>query len=350
MRKRIIPLMTVLCLLLCLLPSAAFAAETGGTVDTSRSYNFELTAERGQTEVKAAPGDIITVSLVLRRTDSAETAPMYGMQTEIEYDDTFLQLVQSSVMTASGVRWNDLGRRTGGRAFYLNFVSFKGGETWEPEVLVGSFQMKVLGTSGVSSLTPVNTMVPTQDGMGRYAAEDNAVTVIVSTECTVSFESNGGTDVPSQTVHYGDKVKKPADPTRKGYHLEGWYSNLDRTEKWDFDTDVVKGNLTLYANWAEGAAGGSGVWWLIGGAVLLALLLLLLLLLLGKKRVHFETNGGTALEDVSVKRGDVIGEVMTPMKPGAVFGGWFADKALTKPWDTQHDAVQSSMTLYARWL
>lgn len=37
-------------------------------------------------------------------------------------------------------------------------------------------------------------------------------------------------------------------------------------------------------------------------------------------------------------------------KPGAVFGGWFADKALTKPWDTQHDAVQSSMTLYARWL
>ena len=222
MKKRIIPLMTVLCLLLCLLPSAAFAAETGGTVDTSRSYNFELTAERGQTEVKAAPGDIITVSLVLRRTDSAETAPMYGMQTEIEYDDTFLQLVQSSVMTASGVRWNDLGRRTGGRAFYLNFVSFKGGESWEPEVLVGSFQMKVLGTSGVSSLTPVNTMVPTQDGMGRYAAEDNAVTVIVSTECTVSFESNGGTDVPSQIVHYGDKVKKPADPTRKGYHLEGW--------------------------------------------------------------------------------------------------------------------------------
>ena len=65
MKKRIIPLMTVLCLLLCLLPSAAFAAETGGTVDTSRSYNFELTAERGQTEVKAAPGDIITVSLVL---------------------------------------------------------------------------------------------------------------------------------------------------------------------------------------------------------------------------------------------------------------------------------------------
>lgn len=115
MRKRIIPLLAALCLLLCLLPSAALAAETDGTVDQSRSYNFVLTAEKGQTEVQATTGEVITVTLVLKRTDSAESADMYGMQTEIEYDDTFLQLVEGSVMTASGVRWNDLGRRTGGR-------------------------------------------------------------------------------------------------------------------------------------------------------------------------------------------------------------------------------------------
>ena len=40
MKKRIIPLLTVLCLLLCLLPSAAFAAETGGPVATRPSDNF----------------------------------------------------------------------------------------------------------------------------------------------------------------------------------------------------------------------------------------------------------------------------------------------------------------------
>ena len=49
MRKRIIPLLAALCLLLCLLPSAALAAEADGTVDQSRSYNFVLTAEKGQT-------------------------------------------------------------------------------------------------------------------------------------------------------------------------------------------------------------------------------------------------------------------------------------------------------------
>lgn len=348
MRKRIFTLLAALCLLLCLLPTAAFASQTGSKTDESRSYNFDLSVG-GASEVRATTGETITVTLVLKRTDAQESADMYGMQTEIEYDGTFLQLVDGSVMTAPGIRWSDLGRRTGGRAFYLNFVSFKGGEAWEPEVVVGSFQMKVIGTKGVSQLIPTNTLVSTQDGMAGYTVKDNSVSVIVTTDCTVTFESNGGTEVPSQTVQYGEKVKKPEDPIREGYHLEGWYRDLDRTQKWDFHKDTVKGNMTLYANWAEGVAAGSATWWIIGGVGLLALLLILLALL-GKKKVRFETSGGTELEAVSVKRGSVIGEVMTPTKPGAVFGGWYADQALTKPWDTQKDPVRSNMTLYARWM
>ena len=238
MRKRIFTLLAALCLLLCLLPTAAFASQTGGKTDESRSYNFDLSVG-GAYEVRATTGETITVTLVLKRTDAQESTDMYGMQTEIEYDDTFLQLVDGSVMTAPGIRWSDLGRRTGGRAFYLNFVSFKGGEAWEPEVVVGSFQMKVIGTAGVSQLAPTNTLVSTQDGMAGYAVKDNSVSVIVTTDCTVTFESNGGTEVPSQTVQYGEKVKKPEDPIREGYHLEGWYRDLDRTQKWDFHKDTV---------------------------------------------------------------------------------------------------------------
>lgn len=133
-------------------------------------------------------------------------------------------------------------------------------------MVVGSFQMKVIGTKGVSQLIPTNTLVSTQDGMAGYTVKDNSVSVIVTTDCTVTFESNGGTEVPSQTVQYGEKVKKPEDPIREGYHLEGWYRDLDRTQKWDFHKDTVKGNMTLYANWAEGAAAGSVTWWIIGGA------------------------------------------------------------------------------------
>lgn len=124
MRKRIFTLLAALCLLLCLLPTAAFASQTGSKTDESRSYNFDLSAG-GASEVRATTGETITVTLVLKRTDAQESADMYGMQTEIEYDDTFLQLVDGSVMTAPGhplERFMPPHRR---RAFYLNFVSFR---------------------------------------------------------------------------------------------------------------------------------------------------------------------------------------------------------------------------------
>ena len=44
MRKRIFTLLAALCLLLCLLPTAAFASQTGSKTDESRSYNFDLSA------------------------------------------------------------------------------------------------------------------------------------------------------------------------------------------------------------------------------------------------------------------------------------------------------------------
>jgi len=79
MRKRIFTLLAALCLLLCLLPTAAFASQTGGKTDESRSYNFDLSVG-GASEVRATTGETITVTLVLKRTDAQENADMYGMQ------------------------------------------------------------------------------------------------------------------------------------------------------------------------------------------------------------------------------------------------------------------------------
>ena len=70
---------------------------------------------------------------------------------------------------------------------------------------------------------------------------------------TVTFNTNGGSAVESQTGKvYGDKVTKPADPTREGYALLGWYQDEDFTEAWDFDTDTLCWReTTLYAKWEE---------------------------------------------------------------------------------------------------
>ena len=204
MKQRIFTrLLCLVLVLVCALPALAWAE------DTSRSYDFDLSVG-GQQEVRAAAGETVTVTLVLKRTDRAESAEMYGMQTEILYDDSFFKLVEGSIMTAPGVRWSDMGRRTGGRAFYLNFVSFSGGEPWASEVTVGSFQMEVIGTKGVSSLTPENSIVSVQSGTDHYTMTDNPVTVIVTTDCTVTFESAGGSEVPVRAVRRkGEAARRP---------------------------------------------------------------------------------------------------------------------------------------------
>jgi uncharacterized repeat protein (TIGR02543 family) len=65
---------------------------------------------------------------------------------------------------------------------------------------------------------------------------------------TVSFESNGGSAVTSQTISQGDVATAPSDPTYSGYGFKGWYSDSSLTTKYDFST-AVTANKTLYAKW-----------------------------------------------------------------------------------------------------
>ena len=68
---------------------------------------------------------------------------------------------------------------------------------------------------------------------------------------TVSFDSNGGSAVTSVQVNDGDKLTAPTQPVRKMYVFNGWYKDSGFTQVWDFDTDTVTKNITLYAKWKE---------------------------------------------------------------------------------------------------
>lgn len=74
---------------------------------------------------------------------------------------------------------------------------------------------------------------------------------------TVSFNSQGGSAVPSQTVVSGGKATVPTAPTRDGYTFAGWYQDAQGTVAWNFETPVTA-NLTLYAQWSENSSGGGG--------------------------------------------------------------------------------------------
>ena len=72
-------------------------------------------------------------------------------------------------------------------------------------------------------------------------------------EYTVTFNKNGhgGTEPADQTLHYEDKIQKPADMSETGYTFGGWYTSADckDAEVWNFATDKIKGNIELFAKW-----------------------------------------------------------------------------------------------------
>ena len=67
--------------------------------------------------------------------------------------------------------------------------------------------------------------------------------------CTVTFNSQGGSSVASATAYTGEKVTRPADPVRSGFTFGGWYKEAVCTNAWNFDTEVVTTNITLFAKW-----------------------------------------------------------------------------------------------------
>ena len=111
--------------------------------------------------------------------------------------------------------------------------------------------------------------------------------------CTVTFDTDGGSAVESQTVVSGRKAVRPADPVRTGYTFAGWY--LDG-EVYDFDTPVTT-DLTLTAHWTA-----------------------------NQYTITFDTAGGSAIAPITQDYGTAITAPADPTREGYTFAGW--DKAI----------------------
>lgn len=92
----------------------------------------------------------------------------------------------------------------------------------------------------------------------NYAQESGAAPKVL--KVTVTFDSNQGTAVDSQLVAVGNKVAKPADPTKEGYTFTGWFTDQDCTKAYKFDAPVdgAEPEFTLYAGWKAATQPGTG--------------------------------------------------------------------------------------------
>ena len=93
-------------------------------------------------------------------------------------------------------------------------------------------------------------MVLTLLPITAFAADESPAV----TNVTVTFDSNGGGEVKSQTIQQGQQVQRPADPVKEGYTFIGWYNKADlqyiNLPEWNFDYPVFE-NMELVAQWME---------------------------------------------------------------------------------------------------
>ena len=81
---------------------------------------------------------------------------------------------------------------------------------------------------------------------------ENNTVMLVMGEYTVTFDANGhGTAPTQQKTTYGGKITEPAAPTAENYYFQGWFKESTCENTWDFDSDIVTANITLYAKWSD---------------------------------------------------------------------------------------------------
>ena len=68
---------------------------------------------------------------------------------------------------------------------------------------------------------------------------------------SVTFDTDGGSSVDSQTIPYEGKVIKPSNPTKENYDFDGWYKDNGLETEFDFDNEEITKTTTIYAKWKD---------------------------------------------------------------------------------------------------
>ena len=121
---------------------------------------------------------------------------------------------------------------------------------------------------------------------------------------TITFDTNGGSEIAPITQDYGTKITAPADPTRKGYTFKGWDKEIPKT--------MPAENMTVKAQWE-----------------------------INQYAITFDTNGGSKIAPITQDYGTKITAPADPTREGYTFIGW--DKAIPTTMPAEN------ITVTAQW-
>ena len=217
-------------------------------------------------------------------------------------------------------------------------------------------------TSSDFSDSPVTNIDATDRGNKTYYAKWNV------NQYTISFDTSGGSVVSPITQDYGSTVVKPLDPTKVGYTFTGWEpeipdtipsSDLNIKAKWSvnkytisFDTDGGSEVLPIIQDYGSlviapispTKVGYSFIGWdnPIPSTMPSSDKLIKAVWKINKYTITFDTNGGSVIEPITQDYGSTIVKPLDPTRSGYTFVGWDLSIPDTMP--------PNDMTIKAKWL
>ena len=121
---------------------------------------------------------------------------------------------------------------------------------------------------------------------------------------TITFDTNGGSEIAPITQDYGTEITAPDNPTRKGYTFKGWDKEIPKT--------MPAENITVKAQWE-----------------------------INQYTITFDTNGGSEIAPITQDYGTEITAPDNPTRKGYTFKGW--DKEIPEAMPAEN------MTVKAQW-
>jgi uncharacterized repeat protein (TIGR02543 family) len=121
---------------------------------------------------------------------------------------------------------------------------------------------------------------------------------------TITFDTNGGSEIAPITQDYGTEITAPDNPTRKGYTFKGWDKEIPET--------MPAENITVTAQWE-----------------------------INRYTITFDTAGGSEIAPITQDYGTNITAPANPTRKGYTFKGWDKEIPETMP--------AENITVKAQW-
>ena len=146
-------------------------------------------------------------------------------------------------------------------------------------------------------------------------------------EFTITFDTQGGSEVKPITIAEGATITLPNNPTKEGYVFAGWYLSNALVEEFNI-TKTITGDITLYAKWIEDNGQEEPP---------------------VKKTysITFMVDGAT-YNTLNISEGGVITLPENPEKKCCLFDGWYIDEDLLEQFNATQD-ISQDIVVYAKW-